>query len=75
MSFGGGEDHRHRGADRRRAVRSVIVSRRFVPWKTALVWAMTMLTFAGLATPASRDFSELDVPRLVVVVAAVGIVA
>lgn len=53
----------------------VIVSRPFVPWKTALVWAMTMLTFLGLAVPASRDFFELDLPRLVVMLAAVGIVA
>ncbi|MGI8823013.1 MAG: HAD-IC family P-type ATPase [Acidimicrobiia bacterium] len=52
-----------------------IVSRPFVPWKTLLVTAMTALTIVGLASQGSRAFFELELPPVVVLLAAIGIVA
>ncbi len=52
-----------------------IVSRPLVPWKQMLIVAMAALLVLAMALPVSHDFFELELPRLVVLFAAVGIVA
>jgi cation-transporting ATPase E len=52
-----------------------IVSRPLVPWKKALIATMSALLVFAMATPFARDFFALDLPRAVVLLAAVGIVA
>ena len=51
-----------------------IVSRPLVLWKKALIGAMISLLLLVLVTPVARDFFALDLPRAVVLLAAVGIV-
>lgn len=52
-----------------------IVSRPLVPWKKALIATMSGLLVLAMATPLTREFFALDLPRAVVLLAAVGIVA
>ncbi len=52
-----------------------IVSRPLVPWKKGLIATMAALLVTSMSTPASRDFFALDLPRPVVLLSAVGIVA
>lgn len=52
-----------------------IVSRPLVPWKKLLIGSMAGLLVVTMATPALRDFFALDLPRPVVLLSAVGIVA
>jgi cation-transporting ATPase E len=52
-----------------------IVSRPLVPWKKGLIGAMSGLLVLSMAVPALRDFFALDLPRAVVLLSAVGIVA
>lgn len=52
-----------------------IVSRPLVPWKKGLIGTMAALLVLSMITPFLRDFFALDLPRVVVLLAAVGIVA
>lgn len=52
-----------------------IVSRPLVPWKKGLIATMSGLLVLSMAVPALRDFFALDLPRPVVLLSAVGIVA
>lgn len=52
-----------------------IVSRPLVPWKKALIATMSGMLVLAMSTPLTRDFFALDLPRAVVLLAAVGIVA
>ncbi len=52
-----------------------MVSRPLVPWKRGLIAAMAGLLVLSMVSPISREFFELQLPRLVVLLAAVGIVA
>jgi cation-transporting ATPase E len=52
-----------------------IVSRPLVPWKKGLIGAMSALLVLSMALPFARDFFALDLPRPVVLLSAVGIVA
>ncbi|HEY4607338.1 MAG TPA: HAD-IC family P-type ATPase, partial [Acidimicrobiia bacterium] len=52
-----------------------IVSRPLVPWKKALIATMAGLLLLAMASPWLRDFFALELPRTVVLLAAVGIVA
>lgn len=52
-----------------------IVSRPLVPWKKGLIGAMSALLVLSMALPFLRDFFALDLPRPVVLLSAVGIVA
>lgn len=52
-----------------------IVSRPLVPWKKALIGAMAGLLMFSMFTPVVSEFFALDLPRAVVVLSAVGIVA
>ncbi len=52
-----------------------IVSRPLVPWKKGLLGAMSALLVLSMALPPLRDFFALDLPRAVVLLSAVGIVA
>jgi len=52
-----------------------IVSRPLVPWKKALIATMAGMLVVAMASPTLRDFFALDLPRTVVLLAAVGIVA
>lgn len=52
-----------------------IVSRPLVPWKKALIGTMAGLLVLAMAVPTFRDFFALDLPRPVVLLSAVGIVA
>ncbi len=52
-----------------------IVSRPLVPWKKGLIGSMSSLLVLSMALPALRDFFALDLPRAVVLLSAVGIVA
>ncbi|CAN5861189.1 HAD-IC family P-type ATPase [soil metagenome] len=52
-----------------------IVSRPLVPWKQMLIISMAGLLVLAMVLPASHDFFELELPRFVVLLAAVGIVA
>jgi cation-transporting ATPase E len=52
-----------------------IVARPLVPWKEGLIGTMAALLVLAMATPLLRDFFALDLPRAVVLLAAVGIVA
>ena len=52
-----------------------IVSRPLVPWKKGLIAVMSGLLVLSMAVPAFRDFFALDIPRPVVLLSAVGIVA
>lgn len=52
-----------------------IVSRPLVPWKKGLIAAMSGLLVLSMAVPFLRDFFALDLPRAVVLLSAVGIVA
>ncbi len=51
-----------------------IVSRPLVPWKKALISTMTALLAVAVLSPAAREFFALDLPRLVVLLAALGVV-
>ena len=52
-----------------------IVSRPLVPWKKALIATMSGMLVLAMSTPLTREFFALDLPRAVVLLAAVGIVA
>jgi cation-transporting ATPase E len=52
-----------------------IVSRPLVPWKKALIATMAGMLVVAMASPTLRDFFALELPRTVVLLAAVGIVA
>ncbi|REK16492.1 MAG: HAD family hydrolase [Actinobacteria bacterium] len=52
-----------------------IVSRPLVPWKKGLIGTMAGLLVFSMALPALHDFFALDLPRAVVLLSAVGIVA
>jgi len=52
-----------------------IVSRPLVPWKKGLIATMAGLLVLAMATPFLRSFFALDLPRTVVSLSAVGIVA
>jgi cation-transporting ATPase E len=52
-----------------------IVSRPLVPWKKGLITTMAGLLLMVMASPPLRDFFALDLPRTVVLLAALGIVA
>ncbi|HEU4319751.1 MAG TPA: HAD-IC family P-type ATPase [Acidimicrobiia bacterium] len=52
-----------------------IVSRPLVPWKKGLIAAMSGLLVLAMVVPAFRTFFALDLPRPVVLLSAVGIVA
>ena len=52
-----------------------IVSRPLVPWKKGLIATMGALLMVAMASPFLRDFFALDLPRAVVMLSAVGIVA
>lgn len=52
-----------------------IVSRPLVPWKKGLIGTMASLLLLSMALPPLRDFFALDLPRAVVLLSAVGIVA
>jgi cation-transporting ATPase E len=52
-----------------------IVARPLVPWKKGLIGAMAGLLVLSMALPFLRDFFALDLPRPVVLLSAVGIVA
>lgn len=52
-----------------------IVARPLVPWKRALIGTMASLLVLSMSLPFLRDFFALDLPRAVVLLAAVGIVA
>jgi cation-transporting ATPase E len=52
-----------------------VVSRPLVPWKKGLIGAMSFLLVMAMALPPLRDFFALDLPRPVVLLSAVGIVA
>ncbi len=53
----------------------IIVSRPLYPWKRALVGAMAAILLIVVATETWRTFFELDLPRPVVVMSGVGVVA
>jgi len=52
-----------------------IVARPLVPWKKGLIATMAALLVLAMGTSFLRDFFALDLPRAVVLLAAVGIVA
>ena len=52
-----------------------IVTRPLVPWKTTLIATMAALLFLSMTSRTARQFFALDLPRTVVLLAAVGIVA
>lgn len=52
-----------------------IVSRPLVPWKKGLIGTMAFLLVLTMITPFLRDFFALELPRTVVLLSAVGIVA
>ena len=52
-----------------------IVSRPLLPWKKILIGSMIAFLALLLLSGASQDFFELDLPRAVVLVAAIGVVA
>ena len=52
-----------------------IVARPLVPWKKGLIGTMAALLVLAMSTAFMRDFFALDLPRAVVLLAAVGIVA
>jgi len=52
-----------------------IVSRPLVPWKKGLIATMAALLVVAMSSPFLREFFALDLPRTVVLLAAVGIVA
>jgi cation-transporting ATPase E len=52
-----------------------IVSRPLVPWKRGLLASMAGLLLLAMISSGSRSFFELNPPRLVVLLAAIGIVA
>jgi len=52
-----------------------IVARPLVPWKKGLIATMAALLVLAMSTAFMRDFFALDLPRAVVLLAAVGIVA
>jgi hypothetical protein len=52
-----------------------IVSRPLLPWKKILIGTMIGLLVVLLVSSASQRFFELDLPRAVVLVAAIGVVA
>jgi cation-transporting ATPase E len=52
-----------------------IVARPLVPWKRALIGTMASLLVLSMALSFLRDFFALDLPRPVVLLSAVGIVA
>jgi hypothetical protein len=52
-----------------------LVGRPLVPWKRGLIATMAGLLVLVMATPALRSFFALELPRTVVLLAAVGITA
>jgi hypothetical protein len=52
-----------------------IVSRPLLPWKKILIGTMIGLLVLLLVSSASQRFFELDLPRAVVLIAAIGVVA
>jgi cation-transporting ATPase E len=52
----------------------IINARPLTPWRRLLIGAMASIFLIILASPAWRGFFELDLPRLVVLLAGVGIV-
>ncbi len=51
----------------------IIISRPLVMWRKALVGTMAALLLLILALPFTRTFFELDMPRVVVVLAGIGV--
>lgn len=52
-----------------------IVARPLLPWKKGLIWSMAGILVVLLLAQPSQDFFDLDLPRLAVLLAAIGIVA
>lgn len=52
-----------------------IVARPLVPWKKALLWSMAGLLLLLLLWEPSQSFFDLDLPRIAILTAGVGIVA
>jgi cation-transporting ATPase E len=52
-----------------------IVARPIVPWKKALLWSMAGFLVLLLLSGSSQDFFALNLPRIAVLTAAVGIVS
>ncbi|MDX2342563.1 MAG: hypothetical protein QNL12_01950, partial [Acidimicrobiia bacterium] len=52
-----------------------IVSRPLLPWKKILIGSMVAFLMLLLVSGSSQDFFELNLPRAVVLVAAIGVVA
>jgi cation-transporting ATPase E len=52
-----------------------MVSRPLLPWKKWLIGAMAGLLVISMVSPVSHDFFELNLPRAVVLLASLGIVA
>lgn len=52
-----------------------MVSRPLLPWKKWLIAAMAGLLILSMVSPVSHDFFELNLPRAVVLLASLGIVA
>jgi len=52
-----------------------IVARPLVPWKKALLWSMAGLLLLLLLWESSQSFFDLDLPRIAILTASVGIVA
>ncbi len=52
-----------------------IVARPLVPWKKALLWSMAGFLLLLLLSDGSQEFFELQLPRIAVLTAAVGIVS
>lgn len=52
-----------------------MVARPLVPWKRGLIWVMGLILALLFSTAASRSFFALSLPRPVVFMAAVGVVA
>jgi len=52
-----------------------IVARPLVPWKKGLIWSMTGLLILLVMSNASQQFFELDLPRVAILLAALGVVA
>ena len=52
-----------------------IVARPLVPWKKALLWSMAGFIFVLFLSDTSQDFFELDLPRMAVLMAGIGIIA
>jgi hypothetical protein len=52
-----------------------MVVRPLEPWKKGLIWSMAGLLAVLLISKPSQEFFDLDMPRLAIILAAVGVVA